>query len=141
MPVPTAVDGAATDTRASAATSGAQAATGASHAETTEVVGGAAKEIIAPTVENRAWIGRISTSPSPRKCKSWMSADGEFLCGERVDAAFAAIVGPDLVCVDTGCNKIILMEVPEDQNWLTTYTLCAAARPTAAANGHLEIAA
>ena len=61
-----------------------------------------------------------------------MSADGEqideanmigdeYLCGERVDAAFAAIVGPDLVCVDTGCNKIILMDVPEDQNNLTTY--------------------
>ena len=61
------VDGAATDTRASAAMNGAQAATGVSHAEVTEAVGGAAKEIIARTAENRAWIGRIAISPSPRR--------------------------------------------------------------------------
>ncbi len=40
----------------------------------------------------------------------------EFLDGQRVNAAFTAMVGPDLVCVDTGCNKIILIERPEDQN-------------------------
>ncbi len=45
----------------------------------------------------------------------------EYLCGEQVDAAFTAIVGPNLVCVYTGCNKIILIEVPEDQNELTNY--------------------
>ena len=54
MLVPSAVEGAATDTRASAATSGAQAATGVSHGEMTEVVGGAAKEIIAQTAVSRA---------------------------------------------------------------------------------------
>ncbi len=48
------VDGAATDTRASAATSGAQAATGASHAEVTEAVGGVVKEIIAQIAVSRA---------------------------------------------------------------------------------------
>ena len=62
-----------------------------------------------------------------KKSKSWMSADGdqidevnmvgaEMLKGVNVDAAFATITGPDLVCVDSGCNKIILMDVPEDQN-------------------------
>ena len=45
----------------------------------------------------------------------------EYLMGERVDAAFAAIVGPDLVCVDTGCNKIILMEIPQDAELSITY--------------------
>ncbi len=45
------VDGAATDTRASAATNGARAVTGASHVEMTEAAGGAAKETRARTVE------------------------------------------------------------------------------------------
>ena len=45
----------------------------------------------------------------------------EMLRGERVDAAFATVVGPDLVCVDSGCNKIILMAVPENQDGRTTY--------------------
>ena len=53
MSLLTAVDGAAID-RASAATIGAQAATGASHAEATEAVDGAVKEIIAQTAVSRA---------------------------------------------------------------------------------------
>ena len=48
------VDGAATDTRVSAATSGAQAAKGASLAEVTEAVDGAAKEIKVQTAVSRA---------------------------------------------------------------------------------------
>ena len=67
MLVPTAVEGAATDTRASEATSGAQAATGASHAEVTEAVGGAAKEIIVQTAVSRAWTDRTLTGPSLRR--------------------------------------------------------------------------
>ncbi len=47
----------------------------------------------------------------------------EILDGVLVGAAFSAIAGPDLVCVDTGCNKIILIDKPEDQNGLTTYEL------------------
>ncbi len=31
----------------------------------------------------------------------------EMLKRVRVDAAFATVAGPDLVCVDSGCNKII----------------------------------
>ena len=67
MLLPTVVDGAATDTRASAATSEAQAATGASLAKGTEAVGEAAKEIIVQTAVSRAWTDRILTSPSPRR--------------------------------------------------------------------------
>ncbi len=68
----------------------------------------------------------------------------EMLRGERVDAAFATVVGPDLVCVDSGCNKIILMNVPENQDGRTTYVESVAADDpylvTAAANGRLDIA-
>ncbi len=66
----------------------------------------------------------------------------EILDGELVGPAFAAIVGPDLICVDTGCNKIILIDKPEDQNGLTTYALqerCYIV--TATADGRLVIAA
>jgi hypothetical protein len=60
MLVPKAVDGAAaTDIRASAATSGAQAATGASHVEV--------KKIIAQTAESRAKTDRILTGPSLKR--------------------------------------------------------------------------
>jgi hypothetical protein len=66
------------------------------------------------------------------------------LKGVRVDAAFATAVGPDLVCVDSGCNKIILMAVPENQNGRTTYVESVAEDDpylvTAAANGRLDIA-
>jgi hypothetical protein len=90
-----------------------------------------------------------------KKSKSWMSADGdqidevnmvgaEMLKGVRVDAAFATITGPDLVCVDSGCNKIILMDVPEDQNGRTTYVESEVDDDrylvTAARNGRLDIA-
>ena len=61
------VDGAATDTCASAATIGAQAATGASLAEVTEAVGGVVKEIIVQTAVSRAWTDRTLTSPSLRR--------------------------------------------------------------------------
>ena len=68
----------------------------------------------------------------------------EMLKGVNVDAAFATITGPDLVCVDSGCNKIILMDVPEDQNGQTTYELSEEGSDnylvTAAANGRLDIA-
>jgi hypothetical protein len=71
-------------------------------------VGGAAKEIIVQTAVSRLRQIALDRSKS-KKSKSWMSADGnninsdedaanligdEFLCGEKVDAAFAAIVGP-----------------------------------------------
>ncbi len=66
----------------------------------------------------------------------------EILDGELVGAAFAAIVGSDLVCVDTGCNKIILIDKPEDQIGLTTYALQERRYlVTAAADGRLVIAA
>ncbi len=68
----------------------------------------------------------------------------EMLKGVRVDAAFATVTGPDLVCVDSGCNKIILMERPEDQNGLTTYVVSVKEDDrylvTAARNGRLDIA-
>ena len=67
MLLPTVVDGAATDIRASAATSEAQAVTGASLAKGTEAVGGAAKEIIVQTAVSRVWTDLILTSPSPRR--------------------------------------------------------------------------
>ena len=59
--------GAATDIRASAATSEAQAATGASLAKGTEAVSKAAKEIIVQTAVSRVWTDRTLTSPSPRR--------------------------------------------------------------------------
>ncbi len=60
----------------------------------------------------------------------------------HVGAAFAAAVGPDFVCVVTCCNKIILIDRPEDQNGLTTYALQERRYlVTAAADGRLEIAA
>ncbi len=65
MRVPTAVDGAVTDTRASGATSEARAATGASHV--IEAVIEAEKEIEVKTAVSRAWTDRISTSPDPRR--------------------------------------------------------------------------
>jgi hypothetical protein len=66
----------------------------------------------------------------------------EMLKGKRVDAAFATVAGSELVCVDSGCNKIILMDVPEDQNGLTTYVQSEEDNylVTAAANGRLDIA-
>ena len=63
MLLPTVVDGAATDIRASAATSEAQAATGASH------VIEAKKEIEVKTAVSRAWTDRISTSPDQRRAR------------------------------------------------------------------------
>ena len=65
------VDGAAKDTRASAATSAAtsaaQAATGASLAEVTEAVDEAATEIKAQTAGSRASTDHTSTSQDQRK--------------------------------------------------------------------------
>jgi hypothetical protein len=61
------VDGAAKDTRASAATSAAQAATGASLAEVTEAVDEAATEIKAQTAVSRASTDHTSTSQDQRK--------------------------------------------------------------------------
>ena len=67
MLLPTVVDGAATDIRASAATSEAQAATGASHV--IEAVIEAKKEIEVKTAVSRAWTDRILTSPDQRRAR------------------------------------------------------------------------
>ena len=66
----------------------------------------------------------------------------EMLRGVNVDAAFATITGPDLVCVDSGCNKIIFINEPEDQNGLNTYVESEEDNylVTAAKNGRLDIA-
>ena len=64
------VDGAATETRASAAASAAQAATGASRVELTEVVVEAPREIGAQIVENRELTDLILTSQDPRRASN-----------------------------------------------------------------------
>ena len=63
-----------------------------------------------------------------KSSKSWMSSDGEDLSdgddsgernmlwweeeveGERVGLAFQAAAAPELVCVDSGCNRLILVD-------------------------------
>ena len=65
-----------------------------------------------------------------KSSKSWMSSDGEDLDsgddsaesymlweeeinGERVGVALQAAAVPDLVCVDSGCNRVILVEADD----------------------------
>jgi len=100
-------------------------------------------------------VDRSYFDKSKKAKKSWMSADGdnlnsdedaanmigfEYLRGKEVGAAFSAIVGPELVCIDTGCNKLILINIPD-------LTLSITYEPqedrwilTASNNGRLDIA-
>ena len=63
----------------------------------------------------------------------------EELDGVRVDAAFNAQVAPDLVCIDSGCNKIVL-QLPPDRDVSTYVVAVGRALRTASAGSSLAIA-
>ena len=47
----------------------------------------------------------------------------EILDGVNVDAAFNAQVAPDLACVDSGCNRLILRDRPDFAETVATYAV------------------
>ena len=62
-----------------------------------------------------------------------------YIGGVKVDMAFAAHAGSEIVAVDTGCNCIVLINAPEQSNSVTYEPVVNSWIETAATAGRLPI--